>query len=596
MAFAAVDGTPISPGPDASPTQSFSSQPPSSTISELPKPLSEADAEHYRQIFALEREGNWRGADGEIAKLENKLLLGHVLAQRYLHPRLYHATRPELAEWLAKYLDLPEATQIYALALKRKVKNAKPLPRPTGGYLAGLGAADFGSEAESPRHERENLSAADERKAQVLKSRIRSHIRAGWPTGAKQLLDTAEAQRLLDPVEVDDALADIAAGYFAYGKDEDALDTAEAAAQRSKLPEAHWTAGIAAWRLNRFELATRHFEAVAKSPYASKWDIAAAAFWAARANLVTRHPAEVSHWLLIAAEQGRSFYGLLARRALGMDFDFNWSAPILDTTALQRVTEKAGGTRALALVQTGEQHRAESELRKLYAAADPQLADAIFALALHGEFPGLAMRIGVEQVRNGNGISDAALYPVPAWQPAGGYSLDRALMYAVIRQESRFDAGAQSSAGARGLMQIMPGTARFIVDNVADGEVDEDYELFDPNTNITMGQKYLAHLLEDDAVHGDLLLLAAAYNGGPAKLAEWQRKIDNHGDPLLFIESIPSRETRGFVERVMANMWIYELHLGQPTPSLDTVASGLWPVYSALDKRDVKVADRSGPE
>ena len=79
------------------------------------------------------------------------------------------------------------------------------------------------------------------------------------------------------------------------------------------------------------------------------------------------------------------------------------------------------------------------------------------------------------------------------------------------------------------------------------------------------------------------MLLAVAYNGGPGNLRKWRAKIDDGGDPLLFIETIPSRETRNFVERVLANFWIYRMRLGQATPSLDLVAGGSWSPYVSFD-------------
>jgi soluble lytic murein transglycosylase-like protein len=563
----------------------------------LPRFLSPSDAERYRRIFSLQRGGDWRGADAEIAQLQDRLLIGHVMAQRLLHPRLYRASFAELDNWLETYLDHPEATRIYQLALSRKPKAAEAPPRPDGAYLSGLGA-DLGLLGETPPHQPPELSEAETLKAQKIKARIRAHIRSGWPTGAKALLESDAARGLIGPLETDEIRADIAAAYFAYGKDEQALDLARetAAHARSKVPAADWIAGIAAWRMGDPAVALRHFQAVAQSPYASKWEVSAAAYWAARANLVTRNPAEVSRWLEFAAQHERTFYGILARRALGMEPAFDWNAPALDQTDLDRLGSIPGARRALALLEAGEHHRADAELRKIYATADPDLARSILALALHGDFPGLAMRIGVEVARNSGEIVDAAIYPVPSWKPQQGYTIDRSLLFAVIRQESRFDAGAESYAGARGLMQIMPQTAKFLASYDVDADADEsDYELFDPESNIALGQKYLTHLLEDGAVEGNLFMLAAAYNGGPAKVAEWRRKIADAGDPLLFIESIPSRETRGFVERVVANMWIYQQRLGQPSLSL-TRWRRARPVYSALDRRDINVAGNDGIE
>jgi soluble lytic murein transglycosylase-like protein len=422
-------------------------------------------------------------------------------------------------------------------------------------------------------------------------------VRRGWPTGAKEVLEQEETRRLLDPVEYDQALADIAAGYFAYNKDEEALAAATAAVERSgdHVPRVHWMAGLTLWRMGRLDEAAAHFEALAESEAGSAWEVAAGAYWAARAHLVAGRPRQVTPWLEAAAEHGRTFYGLLALRALGRESRFEWTLPALRDGALERVATAPGARRAVALLQVGRRHRAETELRKLYATADRGLADAVLILAIRLNLPGVAMRIGAKLAQEEGRHLDAALYPVPAWEPAGGFEVDRALIYAVMRQESRFNTRAKSRAGARGLMQIMPRTANF----VADGEPFQGKtrdELFDPELNITLGQRYLDHLLDHDMVRGNLFLLAAAYNGGPGKLARWQRRVPYRDDPLLFIESIPSRETRIFIERILTNLWVYRQRLGQPTPSLDAIVAGDWPAYSPLDGgTDGPHAQVSGP-
>ena len=97
-------------------------------------------------------------------------------------------------------------------------------------------------------------------------------------------------------------------------------------------------------------------------------------------------------------------------------------------------------------------------------------------------------------------------------------------------------------------------------------------------------RRYIDHLLKHGGVDGDLLRMTAAYNAGPGNLAKWRRKLRQVDDPLLFIESLPSRETRDFVEKVVANLWIYRARLGQPLPTLDAVAAGDWPAYTPLDR------------
>jgi len=111
---------------------------------------------------------------------------------------------------------------------------------------------------------------------------------------------------------------------------------------------------------------------------------------------------------------------------------------------------------------------------------------------------------------------------------------------------------------------------------------------------LALGQKYIEILLADKKIKGNLFLMAAAWNGGPGNLNKWRRNTKYMNDPLFFIESIPSRETRIFIEKVVSNLWAYRNRLGQPTPSLDTIAAGRWPVYTALGQEPLEMAEGHG--
>jgi soluble lytic murein transglycosylase-like protein len=167
--------------------------------------------------------------------------------------------------------------------------------------------------------------------------------------------------------------------------------------------------------------------------------------------------------------------------------------------------------------------------------------------------------------------------------------VDRALIYAFVRQESAFDPRAKSPDGARGLMQLMPRTASSLDKRRKYSGRQRDL-LYDPALNLALGQRYLGRLLGSRRVAGDLFRLSVAYNAGPGNLGKWQRKMRHGDDPLLFIESLPSLESRLFVERVMANLWIYRQRLRQPTPTLAALASDRWPTYEALDRPAQQVA------
>jgi hypothetical protein len=129
-------------------------------------------------------------------------------------------------------------------------------------------------------------------------------------------------------------------------------------------------------------------------------------------------------------------------------------------------------------------------------------------------------------------------------------------------------------------MQLMPATAAAMDSRTFRGRLEL---LLEPEVNVTLGQRYLRHLLDEPLVSGELVRLTAAYNGGIGNLSRWKRLQDNRGekreDALLFIESLPSAETRHFIARVLYSYWMYTERLGQPNPSLDQLAQGEWPLY-----------------
>lgn len=546
----------------------------------LPRILTQRDVELYRKIFAEQSEGHWKTADTLIARVQNKILLGHVKAQRYLHPTAYRSSWVELRDWLRDYADLADAKRIYGLAVRRKPASAKAPRAPERGYLGGNGA-DAVRDVHfyvSPR----KRSGSEQASIRNLAREIRSLIGKGSPSAALRKLDTKAVRRLLDPVEFAEQRGQIAKGMFVFGKDAEALRLAAKSAEEAgdDVPAAYWIAGMAAWRLGKVEEAEKHFSALAMSENAARTQRSAGAYWAARAALQLRKPADSTRWLARAAQYPLTFYGLLGRRALGVEVPFDWSLPEITDRKAKRLLSHEGARRAIALMQVGESSRAEREWRKLFPRLDRSLREPLMTIATRHNMPGLAIRLaGIIRVSTGR-IYHAALYPVPRWAPADGFSVDRALIYGIIRQESGFDPRARSGRGARGLMQLMPRTANYMD---ANDDLEERHELYDPALNLQLGQRYVDHLLHLDRVDGDLFRLLVAYNAGPGNLGRWARSVNFKDDPLLFIESIPSRETREFIERVLSNVWIYRHRLGQTAPSLDRVAAGDWAIYRGID-------------
>jgi soluble lytic murein transglycosylase len=174
----------------------------------------------------------------------------------------------------------------------------------------------------------------------------------------------------------------------------------------------------------------------------------------------------------------------------------------------------------------------------------------------------------------------AARYPTPKWTPVTGWKVDPALVYAHALQESVFRAGAVSPAGARGLMQIMPAAAR---DHAAGlGVSGNASELTKPAINLAFGQQHLQMLRDSAGTQGLLPKVMAAYNAGLAPVTRWNSEIRDQGDPLLWMESVPYWETRGYVAIVLRNYWMYERQAGGPSESRLALVQGMWPSFPGL--------------
>ncbi|WP_174279961.1 lytic transglycosylase domain-containing protein, partial [Sphingomonas bacterium] len=175
-----------------------------------------------------------------------------------------------------------------------------------------------------------------------------------------------------------------------------------------------------------------------------------------------------------------------------------------------------------------------------------------------------------------------ARYPAPSWVPTGGWRVDRALVYAHTLQESQFRTRVASPAGAYGLMQIMPAVATDAARETGTAPADRA-ALASPATNMALGQRQLERLRDGEATGGLLPKVIAAYNAGLRPLAAWNATARDGGDPLLWIESIPYWETRGYVVTVLRNYWMYEGRTGKAiSPSRAALTQGLWPRFPGL--------------
>jgi soluble lytic murein transglycosylase-like protein len=534
--------------------------PAASLPSDLPTVLSSSDVERYQRIIAAQAGGNWAAADGEIKELKDRTLLGYMLAQRYLSAA-YRPTQDELAGWLRDYNDHPDAPGVYRLASARGA--------------AGLTPSSFVS---TPRNGRTiapdtHTLGGGRVQAETIRARLARMIEDRGFDAARRLLGASHG--VLSADEVARWQSEIANRQLQAGNVDQPVGE-----MSDERPSATWTAGIAAFRKGAYSEAARLFEQVADAPPDRAYSavISAGAFWAARSNLLAGNPERFSLWMKRAAIYDRTFYGLLALRTLGVDLKPLWKPAELDRERRRLLSDSAAGKRGIALLQLRAITNAETEFFAAAVDADPKIVEAVLAIAEKARLPALALRVANASRERPERIEglDNALYPLPPYTPQEGFVVERALVYGFMRQESAFNPRARSYVGAMGLMQLMPGTATSVVRQFLPDRAGTNP--YDPSFNVSMGQQYIRSLLGGDGYSNDLIKVVAAYNAGPGNVNKWMASDAAH-DPLLFAASIPLNETRGFVEAVMSNYWIYQLRMGKPTPTLDQLAQHQWPRY-----------------
>ncbi len=536
----------------------------------LPQPMAAPDAARMRRAFEAQARGDFAAAAREAERLDDRRLMGHLLADRLLRGQ---GGTPEMQAWLSDFSDHPDAPAIHERLVARLPRGAAAPPPPAQPDLPGL--------AELPE-ERAPVPPGFTRNP-ALDRTVAARAAEGNAEAAVALLAKT---RGLTPAYAAQLKAEASQALFRQGRDEAALRLAmEAARLAPGNALAAFQTGLSAWALERWELAYAGFERAARAEAAPPALRAAAAYWTARAAVRARRPAQYVPWMLQAAQEPRTFHGMVARRTLGLPPGLVWERDVAGEAHAGALAETAGGWRALALLQLGQSDRAEAELRLLHrrARSNPQVVQGILSVAQQAGLASVATLAANAGSPDDARTRDVARFPLPTLLPPGGFRMDPALLYALALQESRFDPSAVSPAGARGLMQLMPATASYVANDPSLRGANAA-RLHEPGLSLEIGQRYVHYLARHEAVGGDLIRLLAAYNAGPGNLQRWLPANRHRADPVLFIESIPVAETRIFVQRVLTFSWIYANRLGLPSPSLDAVAGGNFPRFAGPEE------------
>ncbi len=515
--------------------------------------LAPYDIELYQTAFSQIDSGDYDGAEASLALVNDRSLVGYAEFHK-LFSRGYTASYDELTAWLNQYGDEPMAMSVWNLAKRKKPAGS---PDPAFPLINGKPAT----------------VAPDGTAVQL----------ASYTTLDTPLVTAPSAGPTLDSSD-SDLTPKSARSAYNNGQ----LDQAVTLAR--KIGD-HWVAGLADWRLGRFADAETEFKFVSTDPSRNAWSQSSGAYWAGRCAMRQGHDDDATTYFKIAASFPFTFYGLLAEQRLGV-------TPAV-TLALQGQTPTFGGSdrtalsdsltddfawtandpkavRLNALIQIGRNSDAQKELQAaVQTSKDGDDRDRWLAVAAR-------TRIDVSQLKPADRLFDASIYPMPAYKPKGGFRVDKALVYAFARKESKFNATAISYSGAYGLLQMMPATAALI-------ESDSSFsakpgQLLKPAVNLRVGQDYIEKLSGSPIVSGDLLRTIAAYNGGPRPVKDALDSLGPDADALLVMESIPVAQTRQYVEEVAANYWIYRQLMGKKSETLAMAAGDAKLIDASADR------------
>lgn len=330
-----------------------------------------------------------------------------------------------------------------------------------------------------------------------------------------------------------------------------------------RLVDAHFHAGwIALTYLDDPQAAVEHFEAMAANSTLAD-SVTQSNYWLGRARRAAGDEAGALEAFAEAMRFGTVYYGLLARDELGAAE--GTLRPMPDVTEATAAFDTLEPARAVKLFAANDDRARALTLLRTFAHDFDDGGSLRLAAELAEQLDAHDLAISIADTAEKRGFPlDLISFPSDAVPTRMVAEVDLAAIFAVARQESRFRADAVSSAGARGLMQLMPGTARETAEKV--GLAYSQSRLTnDPAYNALLGSTYLANQLS--AFDGSLLLAAAAYNAGPGNARKWVRQFGDprlaEVDPVVWVELIPFQETRKYVQRVLGNYLVYRARLGR---------------------------------
>jgi len=541
----------------------------------LPQILTDVDASLYQQVFDLQDKEKINTAINVQSQIADNLLMNEVLYQRYVSDT-YRTRGKEIVMWMERYYDMPGATRMEKLA---KIKQATVRKAKVPAIMSGSESIET---AQSETWTAKKYSGSAEKKINEFKRAIRS----GSTKVAREILENKGFKKKLTESDYGRLAGRLSFIYYTNGEMELAKKWGFVASDANS-EYGLWAMGLLYFKEDNYAESQKYFSRILDLPQINNARKTEAAFWAGRAADFKGDRDVAKKYWRIAATHPMAFYGALSATMLGQTPQYEFFEQDATDEDFAELANTKYGKMALALLQVGRKDRAEEYLKYLITSkTSDRVLHAVNAVATAYGLPRVSVQsASVIKDRGILEIDDdiiySAQYPLPDWEPMGGWSIDRALLLAITKQESNFRVSAKSGAGANGVMQLMPSTAKRVA---RANKLDiTQMDMSNPEHNMFLGQQYIVDLLAHERVENSIIKMLAAYNAGMGTMVKFEKSFYTY-DPLLYIESFPAYETRSYIKRVMSNLWLYRARLNQPLTSMEELANGNWPLYNSEDE------------
>ncbi len=541
----------------------------------MPQILTDVDASLYQQVFDLQDKEKINTAINVQSQIADNLLMNEILYQRYISDT-YRTRGKEIAIWMERYYDMPGATRMEKLA---KIKQTTVRKAKVPAIMSGSESIET---AQSETWTAKKYSGSAEKKINEFKRAIRS----GSTKVAREILENKSFKKKLTESDYGRLAGRLSFIYYTNGEMELAKKWGFVASDANS-EYGLWAMGLLYFKEDNYAESQKYFSRILDLPQINNARKTEAAFWAGRAADFKGDRDVAKKYWRIAATHPMAFYGALSATMLGQTPQYEFFEQDATDEDFAELANTKYGKMALALLQVGRKDRAEEYLRYLITSkTSDRVLHAVNAIATAYGLPRVSVQsASVIKDRGILEIDDdiiySAQYPLPDWEPMGGWSIDRALLLAITKQESNFRVSAKSGAGANGVMQLMPSTAKRVA---RANKLDiTQMDMSNPEHNMFLGQQYIVDLLAHERVENSIIKMLAAYNAGMGTMVKFEKSFYTY-DPLLYIESFPAYETRSYIKRVMSNLWLYRARLNQPLTSMEELANGNWPLYNSEDE------------